>query len=294
MDISIEQIKCLVAFKEAGSYTKASDSLGKAKSAVIYSIKTLQEQLGVDLFEKKGRASILNERGEQFYILAKKLLGQYDEFKDACIELGNNIETQVKISITDIYPMNRIYPIIQRAMDKFPQTEIVIEREILSGQQMLLKSMVDIAIYEKISESKLLKIQNLNKVQLKLVMAKSHVFNQLPPDEKNFESLDKFPHIIQRSTLISDEHSQGVNKQSLKWRVNDIHSKKEMIINSLGWGRLPEYMIKEELKANKLTHLKELDQDMEANILIGHLKSKKLGKVASFIWSEILDSLNDL
>ena len=43
--ITVDQIQCFQTVVETGSFTKAAENLNRAKSAVIYSVKTLKNSL---------------------------------------------------------------------------------------------------------------------------------------------------------------------------------------------------------------------------------------------------------
>jgi LysR family glycine cleavage system transcriptional activator len=67
----------LLGFEAAArhlSFTKAGEELFLTQSAVSRQIKDLEEQLGVPLFERRHRALLLTEAGQQFYASAAQVL----------------------------------------------------------------------------------------------------------------------------------------------------------------------------------------------------------------------------
>ena len=282
--ITIEQIKCLQALDEAGSFTKAATTLAKAKSAVIYSINNLEEQVGFPLVDRSHYRPQITNKGREFLNEAAKLTNQYDELIQKTQQIASNVETRVSMSVSGIYEQEKLYPIIKKAMARFPSTEIILEKEILSGEKMLLEGRVDLAIFEDISNEKDFDYKPIGRVDMYLVIAKGHPFLDLPKKEQNFKSLVQFPQIIQRSTIPDDKTNIGVMDEALKWRITDTPSKKEIILNGFGWGRLPATMIKNELKSGKLVHLKALEKRAPVKFCIGHQKGHALGEVAKFIW----------
>ncbi|MBV8032657.1 MAG: transcriptional regulator GcvA [Betaproteobacteria bacterium] len=67
----------LVGFEAAArhlSFTKAGDELALTQSAVSRQIKDLEDGLGVALFERRHRALVLTEAGQQFYASAAQVL----------------------------------------------------------------------------------------------------------------------------------------------------------------------------------------------------------------------------
>ena len=62
---SIDQLKVFLAVVEAGSFTAAAKKLGRAVSAISYTIANLEQQLGLSLFDREQtRTPRLTEAGE--------------------------------------------------------------------------------------------------------------------------------------------------------------------------------------------------------------------------------------
>src|ERR1044071_9130451 len=56
------------------SFTKAGEELFLTQSAVSRQIKELEDQLGLELFQRRHRALALTEAGQQFYAAAAQVL----------------------------------------------------------------------------------------------------------------------------------------------------------------------------------------------------------------------------
>ena len=227
------------AVASEGSFTRAAEKINKAKSAIIYSIKTLEEQLEFDVFDRSKYVPKLTPKGEEFLKRSKKFLNEYTCFQDDISQIASSVETRLRLSVSGIYGMNKVYDVIRKAMDKFPSTEIIIEREILSGEKMLRQDIVDLAIFENLSVHNDFETRHIDEVEMKLVISMDHPFLKLPNEEQTMHSLKQYPQIIQRSTIPDDDIQIGISSDSLKWHVTDTASKKEVILNGLGWGRLP-------------------------------------------------------
>jgi len=283
--ITIEQIQCLKALVEQGSFSMAAEKQGKAKSAMIYSIKRLEEQLGFSVIERSGYKSQLTDKGRDFLASSQKLLKEYDRLLVKCSQLESHIESFFRLSVSGIYGMDNMHPIIASAMQQFPQTQIQLEREMLSGERMLIADMVDFAIFEAIRNTSDLDYKKIDEVHLKLVISANHPFLTLPRAQQTMDALYHYPQIIQRSTIPDSEYQVGVHEESLQWKVSDTHAKHDIIVHGLGWGRLPLPLIKQDLQENKLVALDWLSNDDVTSIYIAKKKNKIKGKVATFFWN---------
>ena len=262
----------------------AAEKQGKAKSAIIYSIKRLEEQLGFPVIERSGYKSKLTTKGRDFLASSAKLLSEYDDLLIKCSQIESHIESFFRLSISGIYRMDIVHPVIANAMKAFPQTEIQLEREILSGERMLNTDMVDLAIFENIRNKKDLDYKQIDEVKMVLTVATNHPFLDLPKSEQHISALYQYPQIIQRSTIPEDDYKVGVHSQSLQWKVSDTNSKHDIILHGLGWGRLPLPLIQNDIDSGKLVVLDWLEDNDVTPIYIARKKNRMEGKVAEFIW----------
>ncbi len=283
MWITIDQITCLKAVKDSGSFNGASENLHKAKSAISYSINRLDEQLGFPTLDRSQYRIRLTSQGEAFLKKAQKLLNEVEELKDEVHKIASGVEMKLAMSATAIFPAEKINKVLREIITRFPATEFTFHREILSGERMLSNEEVDIAIFESIQNTLDLDSKKISQVELKLVIAKGHPFLSLPKEEQTLENLKTYPHIIQRST-IPDNTQMGSPENAKRWSVSDIDSKKDLILNNLGWGRLPGHYVAKELKSKRLVHLKHLKYDHTLEIFLCKKKSKSMGPVLKHIW----------
>src|SRR5436190_19932049 len=74
---ALPALDLLVGFEAAArhlSFTKAGEELYLTQSAVSRQIKELEDQLGVELFQRRHRALALTDAGKQFYASAAQVL----------------------------------------------------------------------------------------------------------------------------------------------------------------------------------------------------------------------------
>ena len=148
--ITIDQIQCFRAVVTHGSFNRAGDKLGRANSAVRYAVNALEEQLGFALLDRGSYRPLPTSRGRDFLYRAEKLLGEYESLLQYSHQIAENIESRLVISASGLCDLGYLYSVIKRAIHEFSSTEIILERELLSGERMLFRDMVDVAIIENI------------------------------------------------------------------------------------------------------------------------------------------------
>lgn len=290
MFVTIDQILVLRAIQEEGSLTKASEKVYKAKSALNYSIKTLEEQLGFKVLDNSEYRLKLTPKGEEFLFKSKNLLKEYDSLIESSEQIFSGVEMKLSISGSGICSLDKLYEVIRRAMTMYPSTQITLNREILSGEKLLETGEVDLALFENLQNKEDYDLKKLYDFKLPLVISADHDFLKLKKKDQTLEKLKCIPHIIQKSTIQSNSDTRSVDKDALNWSVTDTLSKCELIKAGLGWGRLPSHLISSELKNKELVHLAHLDINPKMTAYLCRKKYKEHGVVSNFIWDSLSKS----
>ncbi|HEU0306695.1 MAG TPA: LysR substrate-binding domain-containing protein [Lysobacter sp.] len=83
MNISFRQLRVFVEVAKHGSMIRAAEALHLTPPAVSMHIKELENQVGLSLFDRRGRAVSLSTAGEYFLVHAKRLLGALRDAENA-------------------------------------------------------------------------------------------------------------------------------------------------------------------------------------------------------------------
>lgn len=75
--MDINQIRYFLAIVETGGFTKAADSLFISQPSLSVSIRRLERELGVTLFERGGRRAVLTPGGQFFLATAQAMWDNY-------------------------------------------------------------------------------------------------------------------------------------------------------------------------------------------------------------------------
>lgn len=285
MNITLDQILCLKVVSQEGSLTKASEKLNRAKSAINYSLKNLEDQLGFKVLDKSGYRPKLTAKGEEFLFKSKNLLKEHAELLENIKQINLGTEMKLSLSISYNCSSEKLFNIIKKAMEKYPTTEIRLYKEVLSGLTLLKEETVDIALFEDVGEPVDYESIHLGKFNMQLSIANRHPFLKLPKSKQTLKNLVKYPQIIMSSSLDPDAISRSVEQDGPKWNVSDIYSKLDMISKGLGWGRIPTHFIGNK----KITHLKHLDDLRKIDYYLCRPKNKEHGEVSQFIWDSFLN-----
>lgn len=257
--MNFENLESLLAIVDEGSFRKAAEKLNKAQPAVSYAIKTLEDELALTLFDRTHYKPELTKAGQILHQKAKIILDQKNDFLRLAKFLSEGGDFQVRLSITALFPLQLISERLKSFTENNPHTDLKINVDVLSTMLRLEKDEVDIGITELVQwPFDKYDVFELCKVRMIPVIATKHPLLQLNPN-KIFENYDikNIPQVVIQSTLPEAKNTNaGIVSEDLKWRVSDFKTKETMILESLGWGFMPDHMVSEQLEKNTLSVLK--------------------------------------
>jgi DNA-binding transcriptional LysR family regulator len=290
--MTLEQLRMLVKVAELGSLKEASEKLFKTQPAISQGLKQLETQLGLQLFNRQGYRLVLTDNGKQIYQHAQRLMNEAKQIKQLASFLAIGNEAAVTLAIEASYDLKRILPVLELIRHDFPHTQIILKQEYINGALEAVKSeQADLAL----TTIDLLALQSGDYEAKKLYQG--GLYNVASPELlkrhptlMSVEALkDEYQIVVQDSGQSSQGINYSVQTGQRCWYVNDFNTKKTLIMSGIGWGRLPEYMIENELKSKELVALKlnDVETYLALNYQVIKLKSRLLGPVASRLWQNM-------
>jgi len=136
--MSIRHLRTLVTVFEKGSFAAAADTLCLTQSAVSQQIRALEEELGVELFDRTLRSPQINTDGREAYERARTILQQYDALAEG---LGPINEQRGNLSVGAVHTVqiSSMAPVLAHLREHYPNIFI----RIFSGMSANLVSRVE-------------------------------------------------------------------------------------------------------------------------------------------------------
>lgn len=283
--MTLDQLKSLQAIVEGGSLRAASESLNRTPPTISVAIKNLEEELGLKIFDRDQYRNTLTPQGKKLYEQAKLVLSQAQTLQKLATQLVAGEETEVGIAFTSAIPVSPIIRTIRQCKEEFPATRLEVYSEIGLGPMELLENgQASIVIIPWMQNNHKLESIHFMNMRFKSVIAADS------PLLKNYDAVPKaimkrYPQVIIGGRLSSSKN-YGVLEGGDQWRVNDFQTKKEIIMQGMGWGSLPEHLIKKELAQGLLAPIKvEGDPDIpNIELRVARLEGEPVGPVAQRLW----------
>jgi DNA-binding transcriptional LysR family regulator len=257
--LSLDQLQVLLAIAEAGSFAGAARRLKRATSAISYAVDTLESQLGVALFDRgTTRRAKLSHAGEAVVAEAKSVAYSAQRLRARVKGLREGLESELAVVVDAMFPSDRLVEVLKNFRVKFPTVPLRLKLEALGEIERSLRSgAADIAIGGNIHmNAEGLRCIHLAGVQLIPVAAPGHPL-ALAGRAKLGATRDHLQLVLTEQSGV-DTRDYGVVSATV-WRLGDLVSKHSLLLAGIGWGSMPEPMVRADLDAGRLVHLQLLD-----------------------------------
>jgi len=287
-----DQLEVLDTIVRLGSFNAAAKALNRVQSAISYSIKTLESDLGIALFSREGYRPELTNAGRAIHRKSQTILTALDELKVMAERLCQGQEATIRLDLSPICPTERVTPILKTIANEFPQTQLRISTEIFGGEALVLNDEADMTLTDQMQPHPNLEWHHTLTIPMVPVVSRKHALalGNRAPDEA--EMAQHFQIVVRSQSSYTEARSFGVMHGNLTWRVNDFPTKRQLLLDGLGWGHMPQLMIAKDLDSGDLVPLELafLSKSI-ARLRLVRKRNKPHGPVASRLWNLLLEAL---
>jgi DNA-binding transcriptional LysR family regulator len=253
---TVDQLKVFLAVVETGSFTAAARRLRRAVSAISYAIATLEQQLGIELFDREAaRTPVLTEAGAAVLAKAHVVAVGVDDLRASVRSLLGGIEAEVTLVVDVMLPSTRLVDAVQAFEANFPAVKLRLHVEALGAVAQVVRNgmaMVGIGGGVLATEPELEMI-HVGEVAMIPVAAPHHPLALARPVQagaaRRYRQL-----ILTVRTPFSEGPEVGVFAAD-GWRLADLGAKHALLLAGVGWGNMPEPNVREDLAAGRLVRL---------------------------------------
>ncbi len=269
--LSLEALQVLDAIDRKGSFASAASSLNRVPSALTYTINKLEQDLGVSLFQKQGRRSVLTTAGRHLMQQGRELLAAADALADSTIQVATGWEPRLRIALDTIIPAELILPLINRLYEIQPDIEIDLIEEVLGGTwEALDDDRVDLAIgaIGNAPGRKGIRCIDWLSVKTLFVATPDHPVCQHPQPLKHSTILRYRSIIIRDSSRHGAPLSRGILNKERFIHVENMEQKIQAHRLGLGAGFVPQFRVEQYLERGELVSLRVENPDTEVPLQI--------------------------
>ena len=253
---TLDQLQVLLAVHEAGSFAAAARRLNRATSAVTYAIDNLEAQLGVALFDRVAtRRPALTEAGRAVLAEACDVTRRVDVLRARVKGMLEGLEAEVSLAVDVMLPTARLVVALQAFQAAFPTVALRLHVEPLGAvTQLVLDRTATIGIGGPLTAAAGGTEQiDVGGVELVPVAAPIHPLARAGPHAPGVAREHVQLVLTDRSRLTEGEDFGVIALNT--WRIGDLGAKHALLLAGIGWGGMPEPMVRTDLAAGRLVEL---------------------------------------
>ncbi len=253
--VTLDQLRALVAVVEEGSFSAAARKLQRVQSAISTSMANLESQLGVPVWDRATKVAKLTPQGQAVLASARRVLAEVDGLKRVTSGMSEGLEATVSLCVDALLPLEALIELCTGFAKEFPTVDLRIDVQVMSAvsaQVLAGKATLGVVIPPAIVPG--LERRALSAIRMVPVVSPKHPLAAV----RGLVSSEAVARAIQ--IVLSERGAEGVADQGVlsprTWRVGDLHTKHMMLRAGLGWGNLPEHLVRSDLRARRLVEIR--------------------------------------
>jgi DNA-binding transcriptional LysR family regulator len=276
------ELRHLNTFKvvaEVKGFTRAAESLGYAQSSITAQIQALEEELGVQLFNRLGKRIVLTEAGTRLLPFVAEIQKLVETAKSEMLE-AQVPQGTLTIGAPESLCAFRLPPLLQEFRRNFPTVKIILRPGLCwQLRQQVRSGEIDLAFLldEDKGEGNDLHAEVLTAEPIKLIAPPAHPLTErkaVQPQDLKDETLFLTEVGCSYRTLFEQQlNSYGIYlDQQLEF--GSLEAIKQCVITGIGLAQLPEVVVRQELADGRLVALPWAGQAVKVHTQLLYHKSK--------------------
>ncbi|MBN8943734.1 MAG: LysR family transcriptional regulator [Rhizobiales bacterium] len=255
---TLDQVRVFLTVVDEGSFAAAARKLHRATSVVSYSIANLEAQLGVSLFDRDTtRKPQLTDAGRTVLSEARTIASGIDGLRAKVKRLHQGLEAEVRLALDVMLPAVRVTDALKAFRGHFPTVSLRLYTEALGAvAQMVLDRTAGIGVSGPLpGDAGVDGIERIGIGSVELIPV-AHPDHPLARPGRNDPGAAR-DHVqlvlADRSALTRDIDFAVVGTRT--WRLVDLGAKHMLLKEGIGWGNMPEPMVRDDILAGRLVRL---------------------------------------
>jgi len=145
--MTLRQIRHFIAVAETGSISAAAQAAFVSQSTLTLAIQQLEQEIGVNLFNRHAKGMTLTHQGHQFLRQAHLILATVDNAKRSLQQSTDQVAGQLIIGVTSLVAGYYLADLLTRFQRAYPNVSIrVMEDERPYIEHLLVSGEIDVAV----------------------------------------------------------------------------------------------------------------------------------------------------
>jgi DNA-binding transcriptional LysR family regulator len=287
--LTLHQLLCFDAVVTEGSFQAAADKLLRSQPTISSSVKNLETQLRLRLLDRSGYRVSLTDAGRSFYERTRVFLHELQQLRDHAAQLAMGEESELRVVIGDLCPLPETLSLPRRFFDGCPGTRLHLHFEAISGPwERLFDDEADLILHHIDKADQRLEFIDLFRVDVVPVVAPGFLRFPISQSITPEQMRDYVQCVIRDTARRSAPRSYFLIEGARSWTVSDQLMKRELILQGMGWGHMPRYLIAQDLRDGRLLPITgKYFKGGQAELVAARRRNAAHGPIANRLWQFI-------
>jgi len=286
--LSLAQLRTLDAIVSEGSLQAAAIKLGRTHPTLHTALNSMEQTIGFKLFDRTRYLLALTPDGAAFLQRARRVLSEMDDLRAFAEHVAAGEESELRVVIGDLSPLSEMLALLKTFFAAHPQTRLHLQFETLSAPwELLIDDQVDLILHHVPEGDARFETLPLRRVTLIPVAAPG--FLPFPIAAATVERMrDLAQCVIRDSATNPQPRNYFVLEGARTYTVSDQMMKKEVIVQGLGWGHMPDCLVADELADGRLiSFANAYFRGGVARLVAARKVGKPHGPIAAKLWDAL-------
>lgn len=292
--LDYNKLRTFSVVAEELNVSRAAVKLGRTQSAISQQIKSLEEELDLNLFARRGSKLALTGEGERVFQLARETFAQIDQNMNLIRGLEQNLDGALRIGIPADHCNDFLPEVLSGFLERFPNTRFEIQQiEDHESEKGLIEGSLDFAFITVFRERDLFFRTPVLTFKEYLYASKKYL-ERIEKKERQrkgidylldldiIDSNDEMPCLL---TWVAKNRPNWVRKLLEKrpsYTVGNHETRKSFVTSHLGAAMVRDYIVERDGKSSNIVKIFPNFKSIQVTVDFAVLKNSNLNPLQSY------------
>lgn len=271
--MDINKLKTFLTVSKSGSFKSAAEKLFLSPRAVSKQMDQIENELGVELFNRNKNSTKLNATGKQFIVTAQDIVNSYNDALTRIQTIDNAPENKLQIGFSSMNQATILQSTFLPYMIKNPNVQIELREE--SGQRLtnlINRDALDFAvtpfyaINQDIESFEMVKSIKLVEGELLIGISRANKLSENDTISLNqIKDMKLLYYSSSDSSYLRDvffKKFEGYFEKDMISRVSSLEQRDMLVASNNGVGFYPSPLVKKEQSQNPMIKFLKIKDDV--------------------------------
>lgn len=296
--MDFDQLNTFLEVARHNSFSRAAEKCFRSQPAISAQIRSLEEEVGVRLFDRSGGKVSLTAAGKVFRAYAESTMEERRKIIATLGDMDRVPRGQIVVAANEGTCLHVLPEVFSDFKVKYPKVNVAINRmERAKILEAAITNTVDFGVVSMPVEDNRLKVVVIHRDELVVITPPDHLLAKTRPSSgaAALEDIVQYPLLLPKAgrtrETIDEVFAQRRLKPQVSMELDSSELLKRFVAAGVGVGFIARSNVVSELKAKVLAELKVADARIARDLALVYRRDKELSR-AALTFIEIATGLN--